>query len=210
MSLLWFIGWLGCPKPNPVNGTELEQLDREVMALQDHLRQCETKLQQCGNDGGGAPNNLYPDLKQVFQGSEVQVGRQGVATVLTVRTSLLFSDPYQLKFRSEAEQILDLIGTAIRGNPDMLVMIVGHTSDRPLPRYWSKIYTSQVDWSARTAGALADRFVADFNCGAAQFVVAGRGPHSPRESNDLESGRDANQRLELWIYPPSVAPPNPG
>ena len=68
---------------------------------------------------------------------------------------------------------------------------------------------SNTDFASRTAGALVERLVADYQCDPARFTVAGRGPYAPRESNDLESGRDANQRLEIWIYPPTAAPPSP-
>lgn len=206
MSLSWWMLWLGCPKDPLGGGNSLQQqLELEVIAGREHIRMLEAELAACG--AGSAPNTLYPDLTQVFTGSDVEVAREGPATKLVIRTSQLFGDPYSLKWRGEGDFILDLLSTALKLHPDYQVMVIGHTSDRPLPQKWATTYASLVDWSATLAGELIRRMVEEFGCQPAQFTVGGRGAYSPRESNDLETGRDANQRLEIWIYPPTIAPP---
>jgi flagellar motor protein MotB len=197
---------LGCPKNAVSDGTSLiEQLEREVIAGRERVKMLEAELEGCGE--GTAPNTLYPELVQVFQGSDVEISREGIATRLVVKTSHLFGDPLALKARAEGDSTLDLLSVALRRYTDHQVMVIGHTSDRPLPPKWAGAYTSLVDWSSAIAGELVRRLVEDFGCNARQFTVGGRGAYSPRESNDLETGRDANQRLEIWIYPPSSAPP---
>lgn len=207
MPWLW-LTWLGCSNHRYPDGTGLQgQLEREVIAARVHIEQLEGELAACGQ--GSAPNSLFPELNQVFQGTDVEVAREGNATKLIVRTSHLFADPHALKFRVEADPTVDLLATALQIHPELAVMIVGHTNDRPLPTKFARVYPTPTDFSSRTAGALVQRLVDQFQCDPARFTVAGRGPWAPRESNDLESGRDANQRLEIWIYPPSVAPPSP-
>lgn len=207
MPWLW-LSWLGCAPHRYPDGTGIEgQLEREVIAARVHIEQLEAELAACGQ--GGITNTLYPELNQVFQGTDVEVVRDGSVTRLVVRVSHLFADPYALKFRAEGDPTVDLIATALQIHPDLAVTVVGHTNDRPMPSKYSRIYTNHVDLASRTAGALVQRLVTEFACDPARFTVAGRGPYAPRESNDLESGRDANQRLEIWIHPPSVAPPSP-
>jgi flagellar motor protein MotB len=198
---------LGCPKsalPDPVL---VDQLDREIRAGNERIKMLERELEGCGETI--VPNSLYPELVQVFQGSDVQISREGIATRLVVRTSSLFGDPYALKSRAEGDLILDLLSVGLKNYSDHQVLVIGHTSDRPLPQKWATTYTSLMDWSSALAGELVRRLVEEFECNPSQFTIGGRGAYSPRESNDLETGRDANQRLEIWIYPPSSAPPAP-
>lgn len=201
---MFLFSLLGCPKSG--DGTSLqEQLEREVIAGREHIRLLEDKLSSC-NDGT-APNELYPDLTQVFQGFEVEVVREGVATKLVVKTSQLFVDPLALQFRAEGTPILDMLSTALNLHKDYQVTVVGHTSDRPLPPKWATAYPSLLDWSVNLSQALVKRLVDEYGCEPSQFTVGGRGAYSPLESNDLETGRDTNQRLEIWIYPPAGEKP---
>lgn len=205
MAWLWLASFIvGCKKTSTFP-EGVDQLNSEVIAARDHINQLEEQLLNCTADV--APNTVFPELKQVFQDQDVEVGKEGTSTRLVVRLSHIFADPYALKFRAESDQTVDLLATAFDHKPDYAVTIVGHTSDRPIPPRWAKVYTSNMDWSTRLAGAMIDRFVTEFNCDPARFTVAGRGPYSPVESNDLESGRDANQRLEIWMYPGSLAAP---
>lgn len=208
MAMLWLL-WLACPRGPSTDAVE-GQCDREVIALKDHLEFVEGQLAKCS--AGDAPNTIYPEMKQVFGGSaDVKVDKEGTATRLTVKVSTIYADPYLLKFRAESDLTVGLLATALQRHEDSRVMIVGHTNDRPLPAAYRRAFPSRTDWSARMAGELARRFVEQYGCPASQFLVAGRGEYSPVDSNDLESGRDLNQRLEIWLYPRTAAdaPPNP-
>lgn len=208
LSWFWLSSmWFGCPKSDP--DQLVEQLDREVLALQEHLRQCEQKLQECGS-GGVVDNPLYIELKKVLPGDNVDVQREGTATRLVISASHIFADPLRLAWRDEGQPTVSLIGTALQINATTQVLIVGHTSDREIPKAFAKSYSSNADFSANMAMALADRFAADFDLKPSRFTIAGRGPHSPRDSNDLDSGRDRNQRVEIWIFPAEAPLPNPG
>lgn len=211
MFWLWlWLGWLGCPKPTPPDNNLINQLEAEIRGLQEHQRQCELKLQEYSACDCNVENALYTELKKVLPPDQVEVYREGAATRLVIQLSQIFSDPYKLTFRVEGDQSIVLVATALQLNPEMQVMIVGHTSDRQLPKYWAKVYGTQIDWSSKLASTLAARFVEQFQCDASRFTIAGRGEYSPRESNDTDAGRDRNQRLEIWIYPPKSPPPNPG
>jgi flagellar motor protein MotB len=208
MSWLW-LTWIGCPKGGEVESDLVKQLNLEVLALQEHLRHSQEELQICAS-GGEVDNPLYTQLKKVLSAENVDVLREGSATRVVINASHVFVDPFKMTWRSEGEAPISLLATALQLNAEMEVMIVGHTSDRELPRSWARVYDSNVDWSARMALALANRFAADFELDRARFTIGGRGPFSPRDSNDIEAGRDRNQRLEVWIFPRDGPLPNPG
>jgi flagellar motor protein MotB len=191
------------------DGTGLEgQLEREVIALSQQKRELEARVAGCAAQPD-APDSLYLQLYQVFRGSEVEVTRSGLVTVLTVRVSHLYADPYRFEFRAEADGTLDLLATALALHPDYRVMIVGHVDDRPIPRAHARTFLSTLDLSSRLAHGVAERLVDEFHCDPRLFGIGGRGSFDPEESNDLDSGRDANQRIELWLAPPSAAQTSP-
>lgn len=195
---------LGCPAHRYPDGNGLEgQLEREVIALTQENRMLEARVAGCEDEGAADP--LYRELYQVFRDSEVEVEREGGVTVLTVRVSHLYSDPYRLEFRGEATGMLDLVATALALHPQYRVMIIGHVDDRPIPAARASANPSPLDLSVRLAHGVADRLVHDFGVARESLGIGGRGPWDPRQSNDLEAGRDANQRIELWISPPTTA-----
>lgn len=202
--MLLAVSLLGCPVHRYPDGTGLEgQLEREVIALSQQKRELEERVAGCV-DASGAPDPLYLQLYQVFRDSEVEVGRAGLVTVLTVRVSHLYADPYRLVFRAEADGTLDLLATALALHPEYRVMIVGHVDDRPVPRAWSRTYLSPLDLSSRLAHGVAERLVEDHDVAPDLLAIGGRGAWDPLQSNDLDSGRDANQRIEVWLAPPSA------
>ncbi|MEZ5397944.1 MAG: hypothetical protein R2724_34970 [Bryobacterales bacterium] len=206
MTWLW-LTWLGCPKP-PDDGLA-QQLNLEVLALQEHLRQSQAELQLC-QSGQQTDNPLYTELKKVLPPDHVDVEREGAVTRLVISASHLFGDPYKMSWRDEGNPTVSLLATALQLNGDTQVLVVGHSSDREIPRGYQKVYESNTDWSARMALALANRLSKEFELDPARFTIAGRGPYSPRDSNDVETGRDRNQRLEIWIYPADAPVPDPG
>jgi len=200
MPLLWLFV-LGCPAHRYPDGTGLAgQLEREVIALHERVRQLRLDLEACGESDD--PDPLYGEMRQVFAGSAVAVDRVRQVTILRVEIAHLWADPYALAFRTESDATLDLIATALNLHEDYAVILEAHTNDRPLPRAWSKSYSSLQDWSARLATSLAQYLVTEHKVAPQRLVVTGRGPYAPRDSNDLETGREANQRIEIYLYRP--------
>jgi flagellar motor protein MotB len=204
----WWAWLLACPATHRYpDGSELTgQLEREVIALMAQKSALEEQLAGCRPIAPALSNPLALELQQVFLGSEVELRRRGDTVGLSVRASVLFSDPYSVTFRTEARPVIDLLGTAVSLHPELEVWIVGHTSDRPIPKAHLAKHADLVGLSVHLAQALAQEFVAD-GADPARLVVAGRGPHEPVGSNDVDAGRDANARLELWLLDPKELAP---
>lgn len=196
VSSLWLVSAALGRKPSP---SVESQLDREVIALRDHVEDLEKRLAGCTSDQ--APNALYPELKQVFAGSEVRVDKVGTATRLTLALSVVFSDPYQMKFVETFDSSMDLVATALHRNPGVMLLVVGHTHEAEIPPAFRRTWPSGVEWSVSLSGTFVRRLVQEFGADPARFFVAGRGPFSPVAPNDTEEGQAANRRLELWFYP---------
>lgn len=206
--MIW-LALLGCPAHRYPDGTDLTgQLEREVVALTQRNRELERDLAACGAGratGAPAPDRLAVQLGQVFSGSEVAVDAVGPHVRLVARASLLFADPWSLALRAEAGPALDLVATAIGLNPDRAVYVVGHTSDRPLPRNWQRAHGDLLGLSSHEAEAVARALVRSHQVDVGRLAIAGRGPYTPETSNDTPAGQAANQRVEIWLLAPDPA-----
>jgi flagellar motor protein MotB len=204
----WWLLLAGCPATHryPDGSALAGQLEREVIALMHDKAALEEQLAGCRPIAPTLADPLALELQQVFLGTDVELRRHGDGIGLSVRASVLFSDPYATTFRTEAQPVLDLLATAATLHPELLVWVVGHTSDRPIPRAATARHADLVELSVHLAEAVAGAFVTR-GVPAARLVVAGRGPHDPVGSNDVDAGRDANARIELWLVEPTTVAP---
>lgn len=194
------LGLLGCVHRDDLAA----QFEREIVALSMEKRMLEDQLEGCGHPAASRkPDPLFVELRQVLDGSLVSVEREQGAVVLVARVVDLWSDPYELQLREESTQTVDLLATAIELHPDYRVWIIGHTSDRPLPKPMVPRYRDLVGYSTALAGDLASELHRSYGVDASQIGVAGRGPWVPVRSNDTEDGRAANERIEIWMAPES-------
>lgn len=193
--LLFFL--IGCSPKNP--GTLTKQLDAEVVALHQVVRDLKGQVASCGQ--ATSPDSIYADLHQVFKDTEISVSRQGSVTVVNLPASTLFSNPYNLTFRSESNMTLDLLATAIKLHPEQRVVLEGHTDNAMLPRDWVRRYGSHLELSFLYAAAVMQRLTEEFDVKEQRFTVSARGQWAPIASNDVTSGQHANRRVEVHIMP---------
>lgn len=202
--LLWALATACGARQDPLH---LEnQLEREVQALHQVVRDLRAQAEGC--DAVGAPDAIYADLHQVFAGTETTVEREGAVTVVTLPVSVLFTDPYGLRFREEADMVLDLLATALKLHPSHRVQISGHTDDAMLPSDWVRRYGSHLDLSFQYAAAVMQRLSVDYAVPEGRFTVSAHGQWAPVASNDLPLGQQRNRRVEVRISP-GAPPPKP-
>lgn len=205
---MWWWPLLGCGVAHryPDGGGLEGQFEREVVALSIEKKRLEAELAACGRpgvEGAEGADPLALELTQVFAGSEVEVRREEGSTVLVVRAAHLWSDPYGQVFRAEARSTVDLLATAIGLHPDHRVWIVGHTADRPPPEAQLERSRDLLWLSTGWAASLTAELQRGYGLDVARIGIGGRGPHAPVRSNDVEEGRAANERLEIWLAPAS-------
>lgn len=182
----------------PADEHLIQQLDREVLALQQRTALLSEKLAAC--DQSEQNNEVFRQLQQVYAGTEMQVVREGQDAVVVFPTALLFP-PGSLELRAEASGTLDLLSTALKLHPETAIWIIGHTDDAPLPAALTKIYPSAWEWTAAQAAALARALQNRYGVEPKRFTVAGRGTTAPLADNDTPEGRQHNRRLEVRVGP---------
>lgn len=98
-------------------------------------------------------------------------------------------DTGQATLKPGADLALDRLAEFMKGNPEMRIMIEGHTDSRGDDAYNAELSRRR---GASVADALTTRGVT-----SARVEVVGRGESYPVASNDTSEGRQQNRRVEI-------------
>jgi chemotaxis protein MotB len=131
--------------------------------------------------------NLLKDLKNNITLSDDE---RGVA--LTFHGNILF-DPGKTTLRKEAYPVLDLIGDAIEGCPND-ILIMGHSDNAPVN---DEIYGSNWELSVYRGLSVLDYFLNKRGLLPSKFSVGGSGSSRPLYPNTNQKNRSLNRRVEI-------------
>jgi flagellar motor protein MotB len=172
------------PSPEGVSA----QLDAEVRAARQRL----ATIDADGCEHAETPHPIYPQLVQVFTGTEVEVMRDGLGARLVIPADLLFTAD-GVVVRREATMVVDLLGTAIGLHGDLHVEVRGHSDATGVGDPMGR--------SLSMSRALMDALVAAHGLERVRFTVAGRGAGAPRSPGDTPADHARNRRVEVWLQP---------
>jgi len=129
------------------------------------------------------------ELAQNIPGAKVE--RVGEGIQVTFESGLLF-DFDSDRVREQAGTNLRNLAASLDKYPNTDLLIVGHTDS-----VGSDAYNQSL--SERRARAAAD-YLASHHVAASRLRTAGRGESEPVATNDTDSGRSQNRRVEVAIY----------
>ena len=119
------------------------------------------------------------------------VTRVGEGLVVTFASGLLFDFDSDV-LRSESRRNLDNLASSLSNFGDSRLMLVGHTDSQGSDSY-------NLDLSRRRASSVAS-YLESHGVSDARVDLAGRGETEPIASNDTETGRQENRRVEVAIF----------
>lgn len=102
----------------------------------------------------------------------------------------IYFDTDKADLKPESESEINEIATMLRTNPELRVMVVGHTDNQGDIQY-------NMDLSHRRATAVRDALVNKHNINIERLGAVGMGFFGPVASNRTEEGRSLNRRVEL-------------
>lgn len=145
----------------------------------------------------GAGVGAYQDrqeaaLRRQMAGTGVEVERQGDNIMLNMPSGITFDfDRYDLK--SEFRPVLDNLASTLNEYSQTRIEVVGHTDSKGTDSYNQTLSQNRAN---AVAGYLGGRGVA-----SSRMIVSGAGETRPVASNDTESGRAQNRRVEITLVP---------
>ena len=198
LPLLLLLAACGGAHQYPDDRGLVGQLEREVIALQQHNRSLERQVATCST--GGPPDAVYRDMKQIFNETELELSHEGAATTLVLPSELLFSG--ELRIRAESSKVFDMLGMVLSSFPKHRVLVEGHVAKRDLTPKERKAYGDAWGLSYAMARAAQRELTYKHNVAPYRFSLTAQGSLHPRVSNDTPSGRARNERVVVHILPP--------
>jgi chemotaxis protein MotB len=135
-------------------------------------------------------SNIKSMLKDLNNDITLSDDERGVA--LTFHGNILF-DPGKTTLRKEVYPVLDLIGEAIEGCPND-ILIMGHSDNTPIK---DGIYTSNWELSAYRGISVLNYLLTIKGLSPSRFTVGGAGSSMPLYPNTSEKNRSLNRRVEI-------------
>ncbi|MFV8368687.1 OmpA family protein [Flavobacterium sp. LB2R40] len=185
----------------------LEQLDEKGKALaleQERLSKSAQRLQELENlivAKEASMRKLKETLSNAlnsFEGKGLTVEQKNGKVYVSMENKLLF-DSGSWAVGSEGKKAVIEVGKVLGDNPEISVLIEGHTDDDafsasgPIADNW--------DLSTKRATAIVAILSENKKINKQSLTAAGRGEFSPLGSNSTAEGKAKNRRIEIILTP---------
>ena len=168
---------------------ELNQRSERVDQLENLIASKEAAMQRL--------KDAVSTALQGFEGKGLTVERKNGKVYVSMENKLLFGSGSWSVGDQGRNAVVNLAGV-LRQNPDINVLIEGHTDDVP---YGGKgVVTDNWDLSTKRATAIV-RILVNNNVRPKQITAAGRSKYIPVASNSSVSGKAKNRRIEIILAP---------
>ncbi|WP_405293982.1 OmpA family protein [Algibacter sp. Ld11] len=133
-----------------------------------------------------------------FEGKGLTVEQRDGKVYVSMENKLLFSSG-SWAVGTEGKRAVKQLGSVLGDNPDIAVLIEGHTDN--VPYKGNGILTSNWDLSTKRATAIVTILRENTDINAENLTAAGRGEFAPVASNETSEGKAKNRRIEVILTP---------
>jgi chemotaxis protein MotB len=133
-----------------------------------------------------------------FEGKGLTVEQKNGKVYVSMENKLLFSSG-SWAVGSEGKKAVIEVGKVLGDNPDISVLIEGHTDDDAFTA--SGPITDNWDLSTKRATAIVAILGENKKINKQNLTAAGRGEFSPLASNSTAEGKAKNRRIEIILTP---------
>jgi len=135
-----------------------------------------------------------------FEGKGLTVEQKNGKVYVSMENKLLFQTG-SWAVGSEGRRAVVEVGKVLAQNPDITVLIEGHTdNDKILGNIGGGI-ESNWDLSTKRATAIVNILAENASIQKKNLTAAGRGEFAPIMSNDTNEGKAKNRRIEIILTP---------
>lgn len=185
----------------------LSQLDAKSKALaieQERLNKSANRLQELESLIAAKEENMRK-LKETlsnalngFEGKGLTVEQKNGKVYVSMENKLLFGSG-SWSVGSEGRKAVVEVGKVLVDNPEISVLIEGHTDDDPYVA--SGPIANNWDLSTKRATAIVAILVENGMINKQNLTAAGRGEFSPLATNATPEGKAKNRRIEIILTP---------
>jgi len=192
---------------------ELEAKQKALAAEQDRLNKLKKDLEASSTrlaelekmmaDKDAAMKKLKETLTKslkAFEGKGLTVTEKDGKVYVSMENKLLFESG-SWTVGSEGKKAVDLVGKVLGDNPDISVLIEGHTDNDKITGTIGGGVENNWDLSTKRATAIVNILSANAKVKKENLTAAGRGEYAPLMSNDTAEGKAKNRRIEIILTP---------
>lgn len=169
---------------------ELEDRSKRVAELESVIASKDSAMRKLKDAISKALTN--------FEGKGLTVEQRDGKVYVSMENKLLFQSG-SWSVGSEGRQAVKQLGNVLADNPDIAILIEGHTDDDP---YTGNAQLSgNWDLSTKRATAIVKILRENAAINPENLTAAGRGEYAPIASNDTTEGKAKNRRIEVILTP---------
>ena len=165
------------------NNQRLQELEALIAAKEESMRKLKETLSKALNS---------------FEGKGLTVEQKNGKVYVSMENKLLFKSG-SWAVGSEGKTAVVEVGKVLGDNPDISVLIEGHTDDDPFGG--SGPIADNWDLSTKRATAIVAILSENKAVNKQNLTAAGRGEFSPLASNATAEGKAKNRRIEIILTP---------
>jgi len=175
----------------------LEKLEKDLALRSQRIDELESVI-EAKDAKMNALKNAVSNALTNFEGKGLSVEQRDGKVYVSMENKLLFESG-SWAVNSEGRKAVQQLGTVLAQNPDIAVLIEGHTDN--VPYGGSGQLKDNWDLSTKRATSIVQILRENSNIDPQSLTAAGRGEYAPVGSNDTEAGKAKNRRIEVILTP---------
>lgn len=142
--------------------------------------------------------HLKKELQAGIDDEDIEVNVEKTVVFISISDKLLFkSGSYTIT--DKAAKVLAKVATVVNGQPEMDVMIEGHTDNTPVTA--GSALKDNWGLSVLRSTAIVRELQNNHNVAPERLIAAGRGSYVPLVANDTPANKSKNRRTKIIILP---------
>jgi chemotaxis protein MotB len=176
---------------------DLDQLNAELKLREQKIKELEDILKK-KDDAIKDLKKKVSDALVGFEGNGLTVTQKNGKIYVSMDESLLFATG-STTVQSKGVEALKKLAKLLEANPDINIMVEGHTDDQPMNG--SGEIKDNWDLSVMRATSVTKILLKNANIDAKRITAAGRGEHFPVDPAKTAEARKKNRRTEIILTP---------
>jgi len=175
----------------------LEKLQKDLSLRSQRIDELESVI--AAKDAKmNALKNAVSNALTNFEGKGLSVEQKDGKVYVSMENKLLF-DSGSWAVNQEGRKAVKQLGSVLAQNPDIAVLIEGHTDN--VPYGGSGQLKDNWDLSTKRATSIVQILRENNQIDPQSLTAAGRGEYAPIANNDSEAGKAKNRRIEVILTP---------
>jgi chemotaxis protein MotB len=175
----------------------LEKLKSELQERSNRVAELEGKMSAQQASMGALKDKLSKALNS-FQGKGLTVEHKNGKVYVSMENKLLFGSG-SWTVGSEGRKAVEEVAKVLADNPDISVLIEGHTDN--VPYTGGGAVTDNWDLSTKRATAIVTIIRENKKVDPKNLTAAGRSEFAPIAPNETAEGKSKNRRIEIILTP---------